>query len=239
MDTGLSILSQAMTRQLHTTDVIANNIANSNTTGYKQMGISTYSSFADELSKNIQADIAAKETTLHSTIPQISKSYIDANAGAIQITNNQYDFALKDPNMMFAIQLENDKIGYTRDGSFKILDNMLTTGDGKLVLSTDGGPIEVEEGQVPNLGVVNIDFKDIKPFGDNTYITKSEELMPFVDRAEDYIMQGSLESSNTNIVKAMTDLITAHREYEYMSKLMKDIDEINSKAASEVGNVKG
>ncbi len=239
MESGLKMLSDAMVTKLHMTDVIANNIANSNTTGFKQMDIATHTTFSDEISKLQKADIPRKETALNSAIPKISGSFIDPTAGAIKITENQYDFALKEPDMMFMIQLGDDQIAYTRDGSFKSLDNMLVTGDGKAVLGVGGGVVELEDGEIPQLGVVSVDFKTLEPKGDNTYVIKENNNIPAeIEDASVYIMQGALETSNVNIVKSMTELIVAHREFEQMSKLIQGIDDINSQSASEVGNVR-
>jgi len=141
--------------------------------------------------------------------------------------------------MMFVVQLDDGKVGYTRDGSFKTLNGMVITGDGKPVLGAGGGPMEASDNEPLIPAIAKVDYVAIKPQGDNIFITKNTEELPIVDDAKEYIMQGALESSNVNIVKSMTSLITAHRSYEQMSKLMSSIDEINTKAASEVGNVKG
>jgi anthranilate phosphoribosyltransferase len=76
----------------------------------------------------------------------------------MQVTNNQYDFALKDPNMMFVVQIDENTLGYTRDGSFKELNNQLITGDGKVVLSANGGPIELVDGEISEYVVKPEDF---------------------------------------------------------------------------------
>lgn len=239
MEPGLNMLSKAMTLKLHETDVIANNIANSNTTGFKQQGVSTQTTFSDEIAKNIESMTARKETALNSTIPKLSSSHIDNTPGAMKLTNNPYDFALKDKDTMFMVQLENGQIGYTRDGSFKSSNGMLTTGDGKLVLGNGGGVIELAEGEEIVPSVAMVDYANIKPTGNNIYITKNNEALPIIENSDEYVLKGTLETSNVNIVQSMTNLITAHRGYEQMSKLMKGIDEINSKAANDVGNVKG
>jgi flagellar basal-body rod protein FlgG len=241
MEAGLKMLSDAMTIRIHQTDVIANNIANSNTVGFKQLDVTTKTDFSDEINALIKDDVARKETALNSTIPKLSRSHIDQIAGAIKMTNNKYDFTLKDPNMMFMIKSDDGNIAYTRDGSFKTLNGFLVTGDNKPVLSSDGGIIELEDdNKIPSLGVAKINFKTLIPHGDNLYLNNnSNNPYPLVEDSSEYILQGALESSNVNIVKSMTNLITAHRSYEQMSKLMQGIDELNKQAATEVGNVRG
>jgi flagellar basal-body rod protein FlgG len=236
MNTGFDILKQAMTIKLNTTDVIANNIANSNTTGFKQSNIATHTKFSDEINNQIKTPLARKETALNSSIPQISGTYLDQNSGMMQITNNQYDFAIKNPNMMFSIQLANGDIAYTKDGSFKVMDGVLTTSDGNIVLGASGSAAEIEDGKIPTPLVSQCNFKNLKPQGNNLYrLIDNNQLPTEVENPENYVLQGTLESSNVNMVESMTNLIVAHREFEQMSKLMQGIDEINKQAATEIG----
>jgi flagellar basal-body rod protein FlgF len=239
MESGMQMLSDAMRVKLHKTDVITNNIANVNTTGFKGSDISTYTDYAGEINPDIDDGMARKETALNSAIPIITSTHIDHKPGGLKMTGNELDFNISDPNMMFMIQLENGDTGYTRDGSFKISNEMLVNGDGNPVLDSGGAPIEVSNKEQIQPGLAIVDFKNIESRGGNIFVTKNNENLATVENASEYTLQGALETSNVNIVKAMTDLITAHREYEQMSKFSKSADELNKEATSQIGNVRG
>ena len=126
-------LSRQMTleRQM---DVIANNVANANTNGFK----ADHSLFEEYLNSNAHEDNFVGSDRRVSYV-QDRGTYRDVGQGPMEATNNPLDMAING-NAFFAVQA-NGAERYTRDGKFALSSTgQLMTSDGNLVLGT-GGPI--------------------------------------------------------------------------------------------------
>lgn len=146
---GLYTAYTGMVQQQKRLDVITNNLANSDTTGYKKEGCSTVA-FDEVLAVKIKD---GSEAYLNRPIGQMSmgakigETYTDYSQGSFRVTDNSYDIAL-DGNGFFAIQFAGkngeNSIKYTRDGSFTLnKEGYLVTKDGDFVLGTNG-PIQLD-----------------------------------------------------------------------------------------------
>lgn len=137
-----------MTAQQTNVDVIANNISNVNTTGYK----SERAEFQSLLYQTLDEPAPASENTLQTEPMQVghgvqtSAIQRNFNNGSLQRTDNTFDFALDGPG--FFSVLVDGEVQYTKDGSFKTSigndgdDTLyLVTTDGYPVLDTTGEPI--------------------------------------------------------------------------------------------------
>ena len=145
MNQGIYPLAATMINQLNRVDVLANNLANANTTGFKQDNLSE-GSFNSYLKKAQDSrESTSKLNEVINTIPKIDNKFITTNLGAIVPTNNQLDFAMKDKNTFFKVQNPKTKeVLLTRDGTFNILNNKLVTQNGFYVLNKDNLPIATD-----------------------------------------------------------------------------------------------
>lgn len=240
-------------------DVVSNNMANADTTGYKKMG-STSQSFDEELAVRIN-DMDREYSkrrigTLNGGV-KIGETYTDYSQGSFKVTEGTYDFALGGSGF-FTIRTT-DKSGvthtrYTRDGSFTVTkDGYLVTKDGDSVIGTDGNPIQIPGAQTAQVTVdelgniyanetyVNqfalVDFDDydtVIMYGENMWETTDATQIVAADAT---VNQGYLEASNVSVIDEMVDMITITRAYETNQKMVQTVDSMLEKAVSEIGRV--
>jgi flagellar basal-body rod protein FlgG len=237
MTQSLHQLTASMVNQLNRVDVISNNIANANTNAFKEDSL-VEGSFNSYLSRKQEAEEPIdKESLVMNTMPKIDGNYISQDMGSIVETGNRLDFALNQNDMFFKIKNKNGEISYTRDGSFKILDNKLVTQNGNNVLDNQNNEIVVENENFKNkISLVTIDFKNLAKVGDNNYKVKNNEDLLVVENNENYLLQGAIEKSNVNSIKSMVSLIEAQRKFEQSQKAITSIDAINGKVIESIGN---
>ncbi len=225
-------------------DVIANNMANINTTGYKSQDMH----FVEHIMPG--ADGTAFE-------PQDRDiSYVDMfttqtnfEHGSLKLTGNEFDLALNSDGF-FVVQMDDGTEAYTRAGAFR-LDNtgQLISADGRPVL-TEGGPITFsrEDGRVAiaadgtiatelgvrgKIRVVDIeDTRNLEKVGDTIF--KGGNAVP---AAEVRMVQGGIENSNVYGVSEVTRLIEVTRAYDATSKIVKELDELRQQAISTLGKI--
>ncbi|HRW28944.1 MAG: flagellar basal-body rod protein FlgF [Alphaproteobacteria bacterium] len=229
----------AMRRQM---DIIANNIANMNTTAYKRESIM----FNEYLS-----DIGG-------SLPQSFKkvSFVQEMGIARQMTNgelvttgNVLDVAI-DGEGMFKVRKPNGDIAYTRNGHFALSgDNTLITTNGGEILDDGDAPIQFpqnsdgfkiapdgtvsakEVGQIGKIAVYKFqNYGLLKKIGDNLY---SAEEQPTT--SEEYkIAQGMLETSNVSPVLEITNMIQLSRAYAQTANLINDVQQSSKQAINSI-----
>lgn len=242
MNQGTYPLAASMINQMNRVEIVANNLANSKTFGFKEEGLAE-GSFNNYLKKaQLNGEKTSYINEITNKIPKIDQKYISERQGAIVQTGNTLDFALTTPNTYFSILNENGETQYTRNGAFKNLDGFIVDGNGNNVLSADGEPLAFEDGFRQAIGVFNIESKNIEKVGDNNYKLKDQNLLaqqviPQEDN-ETFILQGSVESSNVNSVRSMVALIEAQRNMERVQKGITGIDDLNSKVIQKIGDSK-
>ena len=226
-------MKQAMLGQLQLNEVIANNLANINTRGFKKDLIFF------EMLKEGDKNTKAREAT-------------DFAQGALTETNNPLDLAISGRGF-FTIQTE-DGIAFTRDGHFKLDgDGVLRTQQGQAVLGEGGEIVLVDNDLKPEqitvtrngeiyLGDMFIDRLAIKDFEDYSKLQKRGENMFVVDESvqpislqEPEVHQGFLEEANVNPAEEMIQLIEVQRQFESIQRMVRTLDETFRKAATEVG----
>ncbi|WP_404337399.1 flagellar basal-body rod protein FlgG [Sphingomonas sp. MMS12-HWE2-04] len=252
---SLSIASTGMLAQQTNVDVISNNIANMNTTGFKRQR----AEFQDLLYENIKRPGGATgpDTKAPSGI-QIGSGvktggvYRIQQQGALQQTDNRYDVAITGRGY-FQITLPSGDTAYTRDGSFGISDQgELVTQDGfpvqpgitipqnaidvtisktgEVQVSVAGDPQPQTVGQLELATFINDAGLEAK--GDNLFLETSASGQPNVAAPGEpgfgTLSQGFVEASNVNAVAEITALITAQRAYEMNSRVVKTADEMLS-----------
>lgn len=235
MNQGIYSLSATMVNQLNRVDVLSNNLANANTTAFKEDNLveGSFNHYLDKLTdKKIQP---TKLDIVNNTIPKIDGDYIKGDVGAIVTTGNQLDFALKDNEIFFKVQGKNEEVLLTRDGSFKNLGGFLSTSEGARVLNADNEPIAVEDGFEVQIALVRTQFNNLDKVGDNNYkVNKLEEITPLGDN-DQFMFQGAIEKSNVNSITTMVALIDSQRRLEQAQKAMIGIDDINQKLITKLG----
>jgi len=239
-------------------DVISNNIANVNTTGFKK----SRAEFQNLLSQNIQipGSLGDQGTTLP-VGTQIGLGVKTAATqkmflpGSIFETDNPLDVAING-NGFFKVQMDNGQFAYTRDGSFKMDANgQLVTSEGFVVqpaitIPTNATSITIGENgtvsvQQPGTSTLNqVGQLTITQFanpaglidiGDNLLVQSPASGDPTDGVAEQgnlqstTLTQGFLENSNVQIVEEMINMITAQRAFEANSNVIKSSDEILQK----------
>ncbi len=234
MRINLTPLKQAMLGQLQQNDVIANNLANINTRGFKKDLV-----FFEVLKNDPDAEAKPRMAT-------------DFAQGALTQTSNPLDVALSGSGF-FTVETENG-IAYTRDGHFKLDENgVLRTQQGYPVLGEGGwislvgddltpknititqdGEIYLDDQYVDRLAINDFeDYSQIKKRGDNVFITADDvEPLP-VEKVE--VRQGFLEESNINPAEEMIQLIEVQRQFESIQRMVRALDETFRKAAGEIG----
>ncbi|AZV46310.1 flagellar basal-body rod protein FlgF [Nautilia sp. PV-1] len=250
----------AMVTQFNRLNVISNNLANVNTSGYKQDDIiigdfeRLFSEKRDELPLENNTKEAAKFLNRNlNKVPIVVEEYTDFSVGDIQKTGNPLDVALKEKNQFFTIQT-NDGQKLTRAGNFNLdSQGYLVTKDGFKVLGTNNNPIKIDPAygvtidkngniyqnhqKIATLKIVRIDnLNTLKKVGDNMY-----DFIPdtaTVD-TQNSTLQGFLEKSNVNPIREMTDLIETNRLVEQYQKVMTTfMDDLNRDAIEKLANIR-
>jgi flagellar basal-body rod protein FlgG len=234
MNPSLYSLSATMINQLNRVDTLSNNLANVNTTGFKEDNL-VEGSFNHYLERAKEKKF---ETTTYSTIvntvPKIDGSYVTKQTGPIVQTGNQLDFALNSPDTFFKIKDNNGNILLTRDGSFKNLNGFLVTGNGESVLNNNNQAIAVEEGFEQNISIVRTDYNNIYKVGNNNYKFDNNQLVTPVVNLENQIVQGALEKSNINSVSTMVELIDAQRRLEQAQRAITGLSQMSEKLLQKI-----
>ncbi len=228
-------LSGALTKQSHM-DILAQNIANANTSGYKKERVA----FKDYM---LPVDNKSAFIPDGRVMSEISNVATDFSKGVLMETGNPLDLAIND-NGFFA--LEGDK--YTRGGSFKISsDGYLTTQNDIKVIGS-GGPISVKgvrievspSGEIFVDGT-SVDTLKIVDFPDKGSLKKlNGGVFTAAERGEEIksqVAQGYLEASNVDVIKEMVQMITTLRDFEAYQKMIHAFDEAAAKATNEMGKV--
>jgi flagellar basal-body rod protein FlgG len=244
---SLGIAATGMQAMQNQVEVISNNIANVNTTGFKR----SLASFQDLLyQSSTQAGSSSSETgTQLPTGTQIGLGVRSAGVtrvltqGSLTETDNQLDVAINGRGY-FGVQMPNGTVAYTRDGSFR------TSSTGQIV-TTDGYPVEPSITVPPTSTAVTIDQSGdvqvtdaagkqstvgrlhlymfpneagLSAQGGNNYVETEASGAPLQGLPNDpgygQLQQGYIESSNVNVVTEITNLITAQRAYEMNSKVI-------------------
>jgi flagellar basal-body rod protein FlgG len=241
---GIYTASTSMTALAQKQDQIANNLANVNTTGFKQSGLFT-AAYQDLLKDDHNRVFANR-------VHKVNEVFIDYSEGTMRRTNGDLDLFIKGSGF-FKIMAD-DGVRYTRNGNFAI-DNMglLVTDDGSKVMGTEGfirvEPNEKitisERGEVMQggytKGVIKIvDFEkpyEMRRCGNSRFAPLSVEAVEY--QSPGYVLrQGYLESSNVDMIRNMVQMISAHRNYESSQKALHAQDETLDKVINQVGMVR-
>lgn len=257
MNSSLRTSASGMAAQQRMIDVIANNIANVNTTGFKRSRVS----FEDVLYETLQGSRAASDQGAETVGPvQIGKgvrigAVLRLHAqGSPENTQRPLDVAI-DGAGFFQVRRADGTTAFTRDGSFTLSESgTMVTSDGLTVLpgitvpedassitispdgtvsvTSSGASSPVELGRLELARFVN--ESGLQSAGGNLYVETPASGQPLTGSPQEdgfgNLQQGSLESSNVEIVQEMTEMIAAQRAYEINAKAITAVDQMMSDA---------
>ncbi|NSW82053.1 MAG: flagellar basal-body rod protein FlgF [Syntrophothermus sp.] len=253
---GLYTACSGMLLQLAKQDVIANNLANASTPGFKK-DLAVCTAFPDMMINRLGEVkvVAGKEEPIPpvaigrlGTGAAIQTISTDFSAGAVQKTDNPLDLAIAGDGFFVIQTPQGEK--YTRNGSFRIGDDgILTTAQGYPVLGRSG-PINIgdqtftidEKGNLL-VGDEVLDTLRVVRFENNSELVKTgDDLFTNqsgtpVDVEDGQVIQGYLELSNVVAVKEMVELISVLRAYEANQKIVQAHDQTLDAAINRVGAV--
>ncbi len=213
--TAVSGVVSSMTQEA----VVADNIANSNTVGFKQSRTSQ-EDFELQIMNSLGPDLGELGT---GAIPTGLK--LDTSQGPLQSTGVQTDLAIEGDGL-FEVRTGGG-VAYTRAGDFQLdVNGMLVTEQGYPVLDTTGHTIQpgakftVEaDGTISGTGqriaLVGWPPGGVTRLGQNLY-SAAGQLSP----ATGSIRQGALEGSNTDMAMSMSDLISLERDFQMSARAM-------------------
>ncbi|MGM0519208.1 MAG: flagellar hook-basal body protein [Campylobacterota bacterium] len=236
MNQGTYPLAASMINQVNRLDQISNNLANVNTNGFKQEGLTetTFNHYLQRAEDEGFEPTKINEVT--NNIPKIDSKFINDQAGPIVPTGNRLDFALTSPDTFFKLQNQNGDIVYTRDGAFKVLDGFLVNANGSNILNADNEPILAQGDFENQIGVVQTPFTNMDKIGNNNFRAKNDQDVNIFENNDGFIRQGVIEKSNVNSVTAMVELIDAQRRFDQSQKAVTTIDELNGVVIDKIGN---
>ncbi len=248
---GLYTAATGMNSMQHQIDVTSNNIANVNTTGFKQ----DRAEFQDLMYETL--NYTAGQTTQTSINPtgidvglgvRISGIQKNFTEGDLKLTSNPLDLAIEGKGF-FQITLPSGETAYSRNGAFKLnAEGSIVNGSGyslspeivvpdnvtDLTVARDGTVTakDPQTGDVVDLGQITIaDFVNpagLTPLGESLFMRSdaSGDVLEGNPTQEQFgsIQQGMIELSNVKLVNEMVDLITAQRAYEANSKAITTTD---------------
>ena len=223
----------ALRREL---SLVANNIANVNTTSFKrELGI--YAVAPTTTGSREKLDFVIDHG-----------SSISFEPGSFKVTENDFDIAINGPGF-FAVD-DGDGVMYTRNGSLSLSpDNQLITRQGDAVLDEDGGPIIIPQDgrkmQISNDGTISLNGEivaKIKLFEfDNTQSLKKKGNSKFETDQDpkpaenSQILQGSLETANVTAVKELVRMVDIQRSYDSIGNFLEKEAERQKTAVRRLG----
>ncbi|MGB7656677.1 MAG: flagellar basal-body rod protein FlgG [Novosphingobium sp.] len=233
--------------------VIANNLANIGTTGYKRdrVNFATLSYQDERVAGQQSSNETAYATGLNlGTGVSVQSTTAITTQGTLNTTGNSLDLAL-DGEGYFQVQLPGGKLAYTRAGNFsRSADGQLVTAqgyalqpaiqvpedaasitvanDGTVSVTTAASASPTEIGQITIASFANP--SGLQALGDNflaeTGASGSAQIGAAGDGVRGSIRQGMLEGSNVNVVEELVDMIECQRAYEINSKMISAVDEM-------------
>ena len=228
MENTTYIALSRLDAQQRAMDVVANNIANANTDGFKAQRLL----FSDYLSQQHGVQAPTGGTTLVYT--QDRATYADRGDGALIQTGNPLDVALSGTGYFTLSTPAGTRL--SRAGHFGIMaDGRLADASGNLVLDKTGAPIQLspsdtdvkisgdgtistENGPVGQLGIVTVDDPSrLTPEGGKLYRSDA----PLIPVAQPKVSQGALEGSNVQTITELTRMIQTQREFQFVSQFVE------------------
>jgi flagellar basal body rod protein FlgG len=247
MDQGLLIAAAGMQAQIETLELLGNNLANADTTGFKG-DREFFRLFQTELT---QPDPNTAEIRW---MPVVQGSVIDFEQGPLARTEGAFDVALSGPGFLMLETPDGSRL-YTRNGALRLsAQGRLETADGYAVLDAGGKAIQVppgEEVRIGDHGMIRAGGLNLAQLGVVTFegrppLTKAglsyfqaPEGVKTQPASDTVVKQGYLESSNVNVPLAAVQLIQTSRNFEMLSRIASLVaDDMDGRAVEQLGSLR-
>ncbi len=231
-------------------DIIGTNLTNIQTPGYKAER-TVISAFEQEL---LTIQDAHKNEVLSQSMATsaiVDDVYTIYNTGIIEATGRTLDFAINGEGFFSVIDDEGN-LSYTRNGGFQVDENQNLVLPGFGVVQGTNGNITIndinitvlEDGSIYNSQGVYVDTISIQVPSEGTEFEKLPNGMfsatgQMQDAGNNFtLIQGNLELSNVDMNLEMTKMIEAQRAFQSCSSALQIIDEMNSKAVTQLGSIR-
>ena len=227
---GIYKSASGMLPRIKKQEVLANNISNASTPGYKKDRL-----FTKELTRAEKKQMPRQSDWVN---PMANDLFIDFSQANFEKTGNDLDVAIDGPGF-FTLQLDNGQQVLTRSGSFTVDENGYLSFPGGALVMGEGGPIQIgdgnvsigQTGQVESNGssvgrivpVTVQDMQQLEKVGSSLFVVpQGVQLTPATGSS---IQQGYVEAANVDIVKEMIEMIISFREFEANAKAVQAQDQ--------------
>ena len=245
MDTLTSAAASGIRARVESLDMLANNIANASSPGFK----TDRESFSLYLSQEATDSPAGTTPTVQ---PVIERQWTDFTQGSMTPTGNQLDLALSGKGF-FVASAPSGPV-YTRDGSFQLsTQGQLQTMDGYPIQGQDGKPIQVDSSKPVDIGpdgmvrqdgqdisqISVVDFQDpaaLAKQGNNYFRIDVSTAQP-MPGASAQIQQGKIEGANSQPAESAVRLVSVMRQFESLQKALAIGNEMNREVVTDVAKV--
>ena len=225
---GLTQAARALHYWERRQEIVANNLANSETSGFK----------AERVFARLLGEAAGP----------VADTATDLRSGTLRATGNPLDLALEGEGFFVVNTEQGERL--TRGGAFRLDEQgqivdangnallgdggpLTTTSSGSIVIDS-AGKVTVDGSEVGTIRVVNIpDGADLQHLGGNLFSTDAQ-LEP-MEADPRLVRQGHVEESNVNTVGSLVDMISIQRSYAAVQRAVTTLDEIRGTASNEIG----
>lgn len=239
MDAISISVASGMRARMQSLDLLANNLANAETSGFKA-DREFYSVYA---SAEARSDVTLPGT---STLPVIEKQWTDMSPGELRVTSNPFDLAISGEGL-FAVQTPGGE-RFTRNGAFRLAaDGVLSTSDGHPVQSANGGKITLDPNSplqvltdgsllqngasAGRLRLIRVDPASLARDGAGYFSAAPGAAAPATNAS---VTQGAVERSNVATAGSAVQLVSITREFEMLQKAAGIGNDFAKKSISEV-----
>lgn len=248
---GMYAATSGMMTMLTRLQTISNNLANADTTGFREDTL-RLTTFPQQLMSRLFDSGGTRQVGVGGGMGLVNENVVVRyDQGTLKSTDSPLDVAVQGTGF-FSVQTPQG-VRYTRDGSFRRDGaGQLVTSRGDLVLSPQGTPITVPAGDVNILQDGNLlvndqpvaqigvfDFVEpaqLKKVGNNLLEDPTGQAQA-TPAAGSTIHQGYLEGSNVDTARAMSNMMVAQRSYESNARMVQIQDDMLSRAVNDVGRI--
>lgn len=247
LDYGIYVAASGFLAQQKRLEIIANNLANANTAGYK----GDISVFRISRPSSVESGPGRGGSVSFPSAVAVPQMATDFSQGPLTRTGNPLHVALVGKGF-FEVQTPQGP-RYTRKGDFTLTaDGTLMTQTGHPVMG-EGGPITLTEGEITidRSGSLFVDENEqgqfrVVNFRDKANLVKqgdalfapAEETPETIEADQVEVRQGYLESSNVDAIREMVLMIEAIRSFEDHQKIIHTFDSTHKSAVNEIGRLR-
>ena len=250
---AMHVAKTGLNAQQNKMQIIANNLANVNTTGFKRDRANfeslLYQTIRSGGAQTADGNMLTSASTVGTGVTMVNTQKLYSQ-GSLISTDNSLDLAI-DGSGFFQVLMPDGRMGYTRNGTFsRNGEGTLTTSSGYVVQPEIGIPDNVSEINVSADGIVSVNLagepqpqevgqltlanfanpRGLQPVGETFAVETPASGAPIegapLNGGFGKLVQGYLEGSNVNVVQQLVDMIETQRAYEVSSKSISSVDEM-------------